>query len=70
MPTTWTGLERWVIVPSPSWPLRFSPQAQTVPSLLSATLKKRPPATAITPARPVTCDGFGFGVVLVVPLPS
>lgn len=34
--TTWTGLNRSVVVPSPSWPKRLRPQAQIVPSPLTA----------------------------------
>src|SRR5687767_2695992 len=36
-PDTCTGVSRWVVVPSPSWPSLLPPQAQTVPSVRSAT---------------------------------
>lgn len=29
---TWTGFSRWVLVPSPSWPEVFMPQAQSWPA--------------------------------------
>ena len=35
-PLTCTGLTRWVVVPSPTWPKVFCPQAHTVPSDFSA----------------------------------
>ena len=35
-PETATGLSRFVVVPSPSWPERLSPQQRTVPSARSA----------------------------------
>ena len=44
---TCTGARRSVLVPSPSWPNSFQPQAQTVPSFLSAKLWNEPPAMAV-----------------------
>ena len=35
-PMTCTGVERSVVVPSPSWPTEFQPQVHTVPSALRA----------------------------------
>ncbi len=37
-PVTWTGVVRVVVVPSPSSPREFRPQAQTEPSDVSARL--------------------------------
>src|ERR1700741_1983339 len=34
--STWTGVRRWSVVPSPSCPLSFRPQAHAVPSGLTA----------------------------------
>ena len=36
MPVTLTGVDRFVVVPSPSTPNLFQPHIQTVPSLFSA----------------------------------
>src|SRR5581483_3979247 len=42
-PTTSTGVVRGVaLVPSPSWPVRFSPQHLTPPALVSAQLCSPP----------------------------
>jgi hypothetical protein len=38
----WIGVERFVFVPSPSWPSVFRPQAQAEPSLSAARLCRRP----------------------------
>src|SRR5262249_3861108 len=43
---TWTGLERLAVVPSPSCPDSLLPQAQRVPSVLTATVWPLPLATA------------------------
>ena len=40
----WTGLVRWVFVPSPSWPLEFKPHAWSVPSPPIATVWELPQA--------------------------
>src|SRR5688500_2236928 len=44
--STWTGLERSVVVPSPNSPRELVPQAQTVPSSVSARLCQTPAAMA------------------------
>ncbi len=49
-PGTWTGLERLMVVPSPSWPQGFQPHAHRVPSVLSARLCHPPPAMEATPS--------------------
>src|SRR5690349_16813047 len=47
-----------LVVPSPSWPVSFRPQDQTLPSLLAASEKTMPPpATVATSVRPTTCAG-------------
>src|SRR6516162_8846861 len=46
-----------IVVPSPSWQLRFKPQLQSVPSFFSATEKFVPALIATIPARPGTCTG-------------
>lgn len=43
-PETVTGVLRLVVVPSPSCPVRLSPQARTVPSVFKARLWPPPPA--------------------------
>src|SRR5438309_1483179 len=75
---TLTGLLRLVKVPSPSCPLLFSPQLQTVPSALRARMKlpgegwatspPPPPAMAMAPERLET--GPGVALSMSVPLPS
>ncbi|MFO0755352.1 MAG: hypothetical protein U0359_02605 [Byssovorax sp.] len=57
MPVTATGVVRWVVVPSPSWPLVFSPQHFTVPPWMSAHAKASPVATLVTLLRPETSVG-------------
>ena len=47
-----TGVLRWVVVPSPSWPQLFAPTLQTVPSSLKMTVKSQPPVASRTPAMP------------------
>ena len=44
--TICSGAVRLMVVPSPSWPLALSPQAQSVPSACSARVWKSPAATA------------------------
>src|SRR5689334_25350592 len=41
------GTSRRVGVPSPTWPLPFSPQAHAVPSLATAAVKYQPAETPI-----------------------
>src|SRR5580700_6343255 len=67
-PTTGTGVDRLVVVPSPSWPSALSPQHWTVPSVSSAQALKAAAKTADALVIPLTKTG----VVLppVVPLPS
>src|SRR6185437_7377913 len=64
-PDTFTAVERFVFVPSPSWPSLFWPHAQTVPSLLSAIEWSAPALTIVAPARPFTCTGRSLLVPLV-----
>src|ERR1017187_5573410 len=71
-----------VLVPSPSSPYSFSPQAMTVPSSSSARLCDEPAAIALTPLSPATRTGVVLQAVegrskksqnsgpLLVPLPS
>src|SRR5438093_1509212 len=59
-PTTSTGIERLVAVPSPSWPQPLSPQHLTPPALVSAQVCKPEEllAMAVTPlASPETSTG-------------
>src|SRR5688572_9970398 len=68
LPVTWTGVLRWVVVLSPSWPLAFVPQESTVPSDLRAREKLMPAAMAVTPVALETWTGVVRWVV--VPSPS
>src|SRR5579885_1593940 len=68
-PLTWTGVERLVVVPSPSWPESFIPQAHTVPSFFTARLCATPAASAVTPTMP-PLTWTGVERLVVVPSPS
>ena len=58
-----------LVVPRPSWPRSFRPQAHTVPSDRRARLNSSPAATwVMTPLRPLTWTGVDRSVV--VPSPS
>ena len=48
-PTTFTGVRRFVAVPSPSWPDPLNPQHLTPPPLVSAQVWYLPAAMAMTP---------------------
>src|SRR5437588_329975 len=68
-PTTSTGVERLVRVPSPSWPQPLSPQHLTPPALVTAQVCKPPTAMAETPlASPETSTGVER--LVVVPSPT
>lgn len=67
-PETVTGLVRFVVLPSPSWPREFEPKAFTVPSERSTSTCSLPEAIAATFVRPVTSSGVRLS--LVVPWPS
>ena len=54
---TGTGTLLLVVVPSPSSPEKFWPQAMTVPSSSRARLWLPPPASARRPLRPLTPTG-------------
>src|SRR2546423_302632 len=56
-PFTWTGSRRAVVVASPSSPELLLPQAQTLPSLLTAREWATPAPTATTRDRPLTWTG-------------
>ena len=56
-PMTRTGVDRSIVVPSPSAPPWLLPHAQTLPSTLSATVKAPPPEICFTSANPITCTG-------------
>ena len=69
---TWAGEFRLVVVPSPSWPKLLAPQAQTVPSDLTA----RPwpdgepyPAATCTTSSPAPMSPYR-DLLVVVPSPS
>src|SRR5690348_13287145 len=56
-PVILTGTALLAVPPLPSWPTLLEPQAHTVPSDRSARLWSQPPATLLTPVRPVTWTG-------------
>lgn len=49
-PVTWTGESRSVVVPSPSWPWSFSPQAKTTGTCAAAAGGAVPHASAVAMA--------------------
>src|SRR5258708_3687451 len=68
---TWPGVVLEVVVPSPSSPLAFPPQAQTDPSDWSARLCNVPALMAITPAPlPNPLTPTGVELLVRVPLPN
>src|SRR5207244_2029845 len=67
-PGTCRGVVVFAVVPSPSWPLLFAPQAQTVPSPFTARLWAAPAAIDTTCRSPMTCTGRVLP--RVVPLPN
>src|SRR5215472_8775742 len=64
---TCTGVLLFVVLPLPSSPFAFSPQAQTVPSLFTARLWSQPAAMAITPERLLTAMGVELGTFVPTP---
>ena len=68
-PFTAVGVDRLVVVPSPSWDHALRPQQRARPSDVSAQVKSLPAATAVaTPSSPVTV--LGTNPPLSVPSPS
>src|SRR6266566_3559332 len=67
-PCTWTGVDRSVVVPSPSAPWSLSPQAVTVPSDRSARLWVLPAATCTT-SLPAAMSRYSVRRRTVVPSP-
>src|SRR5437879_1477008 len=67
MPTTRTGGDEPVLVPSPSCPSAFRPQHRTVPSPRSAQACSYPPLTATAPVIPTTGTGVGDTAVVAPP---
>src|SRR5258705_78208 len=65
---TCTGVHLSVVVPSPSCPLTFPPQAQTVPSFFTKRECENPQATDVIPVSKLTCTGIHLSVL--VPSPS
>ena len=74
MPLAATGVERSVVVPSPSWPLELAPQQLTVPAMSRAQLCWLPLLIVVTPeSSPVPVMSLTASVVgleVVVPSPS
>src|ERR1700674_1600561 len=66
-PLTAIGDDRLPVVPSPSWPARLSPHANTLPSDFSARVWAPPAAIFSTPSRPIA---LGTERKMSVPLPS
>ena len=62
-PLTPFGVFEFVVVPSPSWPLRFRPQ-QNTPALVRAQVWYWPPTISTIPARPpLTSTGVGVSAL-------
>src|ERR1700694_5512730 len=66
-PLTAIGDDRLPVVPSPSWPARLSPHANTLPSDFSARVWAPPAALLSTPLRPIA---LGTERKISAPLPS
>src|SRR5215217_7457639 len=58
------------VLPSPDCPLAFCPQTHTSPFTSSATEWAIPAASALMAGSPLTLEGEGRGVLLVVPVPN
>src|SRR3989344_563353 len=54
---TWTGDERWIASPKPSWPLLLYPHDHIVPSVLRAIECLFPPVACDHVASVPTCTG-------------
>src|SRR6202521_3031918 len=67
---TWTGMLLSAVVPLPSWPNAFQPQARTWPLEVSARLSPPPPAMAVTVVPEGRLTATGVLLLVVVPLPS
>ena len=67
---TLTGVSVSVVLPSPSWPWLFRPQARTWPLVVRATLWSQPARTEVilVPAGSLTLTGVSL--LVSVPLPS
>src|SRR2546425_446730 len=68
--TTRTGVNRPVVVPSPSWPLPLAPQQYAAPAAVTPQVWAAPAVTAakLTPAG--ACTSTGLDRSVVVPSPS
>src|SRR6185369_3543460 len=64
------GEYRFVLVPSPSWPLVLSPQAQKVPSRFTARTCRFPAETAVQSCADVTLTGALCTPPSAAPVPS
>src|SRR5262249_43311772 len=67
---TLTGVVLSVVVPLPSWPRLFKPQASTWPELVSATVWKQPARTWVIFVVAGSFTGVGSFLLVTVPLPS
>src|SRR5450759_5740027 len=67
---TWTAMLLLAMVPLPSWPKPFKPQASTWPVEVSARLCCPPPAMAVTVVPEGRLTATGMLLLVVVPLPS
>src|SRR5436190_3245756 len=65
---TCVGDGRFVVVPSPIWPLEFLPQVHRVPSLFNAIEWSAPAAMAITLLSVVTWTGLVRCMVVPSPI--
>jgi hypothetical protein len=70
-PETWTGVLRVVVLPSPSCPVVFMPQAQTPPDeAWTARSWYWPAAIDRIPLSALTCAGVGCAAWSMLPSPS
>lgn len=67
MPVTVTGVRRLVVVPSPSWPLKFHPQHLTVPLVSTAHVWVPPVEISTMLVSPLTVIGTSASVSVPSP---
>ncbi len=68
---TATGVLLRVVLPSPNWPQKLSPQASAVPAEVTARLWTPPPESAVTVVPAGTSTATGVLLLgMVVPSPN
>src|SRR5207249_1684907 len=68
--TTRTGVNRSVVVPSPSWPSTLRPQQKAVPAAVTPQVWTAPAVTAAQPPPARASTRTGLDRLVVAPSPS